>query len=126
MTLLDISSLTLDLPNGKRLLDGISIQVAAGETIGLVGESGSGKSLTARSVIGLLPRDARMGGSITIDGHDFLNAGKSELRSGSASGVRRRRRAASRSSCCGPFACRARRSTSTSSRTSSRAACCSA
>ena len=79
MTLLDISSLTLDLPNGKRLLDGISIQVAAGETIGLVGESGSGKSLTARSVIGLLPRDARMGGSITIDGHDVLNAGKSEL-----------------------------------------------
>ena len=55
MTLLDISELTLDLPNGTRLLDGISLTVAEGETVGLVGESGSGKSLTARSVLGLLP-----------------------------------------------------------------------
>lgn len=79
MTLLDISALTLDLPTGKRLLDGISITVAPGETVGLVGESGSGKSLTARSVIGLLPGQARMGGKITIDGHDVLSAGTSEL-----------------------------------------------
>ena len=63
MTLLDISELTLDLPNGTRLLDGISLTVAEGETVGLVGESGSGKSLTARSVLGLLPdacRDRRL------------------------------------------------------------------
>ena len=77
--LLEIEDLTLDLPNGKRLLDGISIRVAAGETIGLVGESGSGKSLTARSVLGLLPDGARTGGTVTIDGHQVLGAGKAEL-----------------------------------------------
>ena len=52
MTLLDISELTLDLPNGTRLLDGISLTVAEGETVGLVGESGLGqvahRSLGAR------------------------------------------------------------------------------
>jgi ABC-type glutathione transport system ATPase component len=55
MTLLDISGFTLDLPNGTRLLDGVSLSVAEGETVGLVGESGSGKSLTARSVVGSCP-----------------------------------------------------------------------
>ncbi len=79
MTLLDISHLTLDLQNGKRLLDDISLQVAAGETVGLVGESGSGKSLTARSVIGLLPADARLSGTVMTDGNAVLNASKEAL-----------------------------------------------
>ncbi|QYM75803.1 ABC transporter ATP-binding protein [Leucobacter luti] len=79
MTLLNISNLTLDLPSGKRLLDGITIDVAPGETVGLVGESGSGKSLTARSVLGLLPRGAVMGGSVTCDGHEVLAASRREL-----------------------------------------------
>ena len=56
MTLLDISDYTLDLPDGTRLLDRVSLSVAVGETVGLVGESGSGKSLTARSVIGVIGR----------------------------------------------------------------------
>ncbi len=77
--LLDIADLTLDLPNGKRLLDGISIRVAAGETVGLVGESGSGKSLTARSVLGLLPDSAVAGGSVRIDGQEVLGASLDEL-----------------------------------------------
>ena len=85
MTLLDISDLTLDLPvsakhpEGKRLLDGISIRVAAGETVGLVGESGSGKSLTARSVLGLLPPGALLGGSVALNGREVLGASKREL-----------------------------------------------
>ncbi|SIO27967.1 dipeptide ABC transporter ATP-binding protein [Agromyces cerinus] len=79
MTLLDISELTLDLPNGKRLLDGISLTVAEGETVGLVGESGSGKSLTARSVLGLLPSRATMGGSVQLLDQSVLDASRSEL-----------------------------------------------
>ena len=79
MTLLDISELTLDLPNGTRLLDGISLTVAEGETVGLVGESGSGKSLTARSVLGLLSGRARTGGSVHLLGRSVLGASRSEL-----------------------------------------------
>ncbi|MBC9943345.1 ABC transporter ATP-binding protein [Leucobacter sp. cx-328] len=79
MTLLEISGLTLDLPTGKRLLDDISISVAPGETVGLVGESGSGKSLTARSVLGLLPQNARLGGSVRIDGHEVLGSSRATL-----------------------------------------------
>ncbi len=79
MTLLDISELTLDLPNGKRLLDGISLTVAEGETVGLVGESGSGKSLTARSVLGLLPSRATMGGSVQLLDQSVLDASRRQL-----------------------------------------------
>lgn len=79
MTLLDISGLTFELPNGRRLLDGITLSVAAGETVGLVGESGSGKSLTARSVLGLLPGRATTGGSVRLDGHEVLDATMREL-----------------------------------------------
>jgi len=74
MSLLEISDLTLDLENGTRLLHGISLAVAAGETVGLVGESGSGKSLTARAAIGLLPDRARLGGRIELDDHEVIGA----------------------------------------------------
>ncbi|GGI44698.1 peptide/nickel transport system ATP-binding protein [Agromyces flavus] len=79
MTLLDIDRLTLDLPHGTRLLDGISLSVAAGETVGLVGESGSGKSLTARSVLGLLPDRAATGGSVRLQGLEVLGAAQRDL-----------------------------------------------
>ena len=74
MTLLQISDLTLDLPNGHRLLNGVSIDVAEGETVGLVGESGAGKSLTARSVLGLLPTGADVSGSVLVAGTEVLGA----------------------------------------------------
>ncbi|HEU4755234.1 MAG TPA: ABC transporter ATP-binding protein [Agromyces sp.] len=79
MTLLDISDLTIDLPDGTRLLDGISLSVAEGETVGIVGESGSGKSLTARAVLGLFPDRATTGGSVSLDGHEVLGAPAQEL-----------------------------------------------
>lgn len=79
MTLLDINDLTIDLANGRRLLDGISLDVAAGETVGLVGESGSGKSLTARTVLGLTPAGARIGGRVVLDGRDVVGASKREV-----------------------------------------------
>ncbi|MBK8159585.1 MAG: ABC transporter ATP-binding protein [Rhodospirillaceae bacterium] len=69
MALLDVRDLSIDI-HGIRPLDGISFSVDKGEILGIVGESGSGKSLTALSVMGLLPliggRIER--GSITFDG----------------------------------------------------------
>ena len=66
--LLDICDLTIDLADGTRLLHGISLSIAAGETVGLVGESGSGKSLTARTVLGLVPDRAVTSGDVGLDG----------------------------------------------------------
>ena len=53
-----------------RAVDGVSLDIEAGETVGLVGESGSGKSVTARSILGLIDDPGRVeGGSIRFDGH---------------------------------------------------------
>jgi peptide/nickel transport system ATP-binding protein len=57
-----------------RAVDGVSFTVAPGETLGVVGESGCGKSVTALSVMRLLPpRLARVvGGSVRFEGQDLL------------------------------------------------------
>jgi peptide/nickel transport system ATP-binding protein len=78
--LLEIRDLTLDLAEGTRLLDGISLSVAAGETVGLVGESGSGKSLTARTVLGLVPDRSAIRGEVVLGGAGVLSASPTELR----------------------------------------------
>ncbi|MGS0562605.1 ABC transporter ATP-binding protein [Microbacterium aurugineum] len=80
--LLDIQDLTLDLPDGTRLLHGVSLRVAPGETVGLVGESGSGKSLTARAVLGLLPGGALTQGAVEVDGRSPFGdpTGRREIR----------------------------------------------
>ncbi len=50
-------------------VDGVSLRVGAGECLGIVGESGSGKSMTALSIMRLLPSGGRItGGSIVLDG----------------------------------------------------------
>lgn len=73
--LLEIRDLHLDIPGAAgvlRALRGVSLEVNAGETFALVGESGCGKSLTAMSVLGLLPRSARMRcESLRFDGQDL-------------------------------------------------------
>jgi ABC-type microcin C transport system duplicated ATPase subunit YejF len=55
------------------VVDGIDFQIAAGETFALVGESGSGKSVTALSVLRLLPPNGRvLSGSVRLAGEDLL------------------------------------------------------
>ncbi|HEY3562042.1 MAG TPA: ABC transporter ATP-binding protein [Kribbella sp.] len=58
------------------LVSDVDLTVGAGERVGLIGESGSGKSLTALSILGLLPEDVRAGGSVRLDGvdHDLVGA----------------------------------------------------
>ncbi|MFG2005502.1 ABC transporter ATP-binding protein [Spirillospora sp. NPDC048911] len=69
--LLRIDDLRLELPiqgEMKIALHGVDLEVHAGEAVGLVGESGSGKSLTARSIMRLLPHGARLRGDIRLGG----------------------------------------------------------
>ncbi len=64
-----------------RVLDGISLEVAAGETVGLVGESGSGKSVLAFALLGLLPGNARItSGRLLLVERDLLRLGAGERR----------------------------------------------
>ena len=84
--LLDVQSLQVAFP-GKtgdvRAVDGITFTVAQGETVCLVGESGCGKSLTALSLLRLVPPPGRITGNsqIRFDGRDVLTLDEPSLRS---------------------------------------------
>ena len=74
-------SVTFPMPYGTvEAVKGVSLDLGQ-EKVGIVGESGSGKSLTARSILKLLPKQARMtADALTFDGIDVLNAGEAEMR----------------------------------------------
>ncbi|RYI28737.1 ABC transporter ATP-binding protein [Bacillus infantis] len=80
--LLDIHDVSLELKKDGRytkILDGISFQVNKGETVGIVGESGCGKSMTALSLMRLLPEKAKLDGSIVLDGDDITKYKKKQM-----------------------------------------------
>ncbi|MBC7673300.1 MAG: ATP-binding cassette domain-containing protein [Polaromonas sp.] len=87
MTLLSVRDLTKHFPikrgifgqvSGQvRAVDGVSFDVAAGETLALVGESGCGKSTTGRAVLRLIEPTS---GSVQFDGNDVLSLGAGDLR----------------------------------------------
>jgi oligopeptide/dipeptide ABC transporter ATP-binding protein len=63
-----------------RAVDGVSFHVDAGETLGIVGESGSGKSMTALSIMRLLPRSGRItAGRIRFKGRDLRDLTEAEM-----------------------------------------------
>jgi peptide/nickel transport system ATP-binding protein len=66
-TLLEIDSLSLAI-GATPILKNVSVQVAAGEILGLVGASGSGKSMTALAIMRLLPAMSELTGTIRFRG----------------------------------------------------------
>jgi oligopeptide/dipeptide ABC transporter ATP-binding protein len=64
-----------------RSVDGVSLQVGAGETVGVVGESGCGKSVTALSILRLVRAPGRIetGSAIRFEGRDLLTLGEREM-----------------------------------------------
>ena len=61
-------------------VDRMSLTLEPRQVLGIVGESGCGKSVTALSILGLLPKTATVSGSINFDGTELLGASKSHLR----------------------------------------------
>ncbi len=77
MTLLDIKALSVSI-NEVPVLDSVSMELKAGEILGLAGESGSGKTMTALAIAGLLPVRAEMSGQVILDGVHLPNADERE------------------------------------------------
>jgi len=82
---LEIQDLSVALPKGadrEHAVDGISVSVKSKEIVCLVGESGSGKSVSAFSVMGLLPKGQLepVAGKILLQGEDLLQASEERLR----------------------------------------------
>lgn len=77
--LVDVRDLTVDFGD-QRVVRNVDLSLAEGEVLALVGESGSGKSVTALSVVGLLPPTAVGGGSIRFDGVELTGLGFSQWR----------------------------------------------
>jgi oligopeptide/dipeptide ABC transporter ATP-binding protein len=81
--LLEVSDLRIEL-TGRHdpvtIVDGIDFAVEAGEVFGIAGESGSGKTMTALSLLGLLPGSMRAGGQALLGGRDLLHLSSGELR----------------------------------------------
>src|SRR3954447_10692097 len=81
--LLSVRDLTVVFPGGEdgdvAAVRGVSYDLAPGEVLGIVGESGSGKSVSSLAVMGLLPRNARITGSVRLQGEELLGRSDNEL-----------------------------------------------
>jgi oligopeptide/dipeptide ABC transporter ATP-binding protein len=85
MALLEVEDLTVRFRTSHglvRAVNGVSLSVGAGETVGLVGESGSGKSVTSQAILGMLgSRFAEVSsGRVMFDGTDLLTLPPREMR----------------------------------------------
>jgi microcin C transport system ATP-binding protein len=79
VSLLNVENLSVKF-RGKCVVEGASFKLDRGETLALVGESGSGKSMTALSILQLLPPGGECSGKITLDGQNIIGAAPEQLR----------------------------------------------
>jgi peptide/nickel transport system permease protein len=74
-SVLDVRDLTVSFPSGRKhhqhVVDGVSLDLAPGEMLGIVGESGSGKSLTALAIAQLVAHPGVVEGQITVNGTEL-------------------------------------------------------
>ena len=82
---LDVEGLRTELSTGRGILkavDGVSFSLRRGETLAIVGESGCGKSMTALSLMRLVPEPPGkiVGGSVKLDGRDLLRLDEAAMR----------------------------------------------
>jgi oligopeptide/dipeptide ABC transporter ATP-binding protein len=82
--LLEVEDLHTSFRTGRglvRAVDGVSLTLARGRTLGIVGESGSGKTVLSRSIMGLLPgSNVERSGTVRFSGHDLTAMSHAELR----------------------------------------------
>ncbi|RJQ80408.1 ABC transporter ATP-binding protein [Pseudonocardiaceae bacterium YIM PH 21723] len=81
--LLELTDVAVRFATGGGAVDAVrsvNLQLAAGEVLAVVGESGSGKSVTAMSLLGLLPRTAAVSGRAVLAGRDLYGLTAEELR----------------------------------------------
>lgn len=83
-TLLDVRDIRTHFRTGRgilRAVDGVSLKLQRGKTLGIVGESGSGKSVLSRSIMRLLPRtNVISSGEVFFEGNDITQLSEKELR----------------------------------------------
>lgn len=78
--IIEVDELDVTLGRGlhrARILDGVTLTVERGETVGLIGETGSGKTTLARTILGLTPVS---GGRVLVDGEDVARLGRRKRR----------------------------------------------
>ena len=69
----DIRDLRIAI-GGKEIVHGVDLSIGDGERVGLIGASGSGKSMIARAMLGLLPPDVMVTGSVMLGGAEVIGA----------------------------------------------------
>ncbi|MFN4210071.1 MAG: dipeptide ABC transporter ATP-binding protein [Devosia sp.] len=83
MPILSVQNLTTELRRDgmwNKVVDSVSFDIEANEIVAVVGESGSGKSVTALSIMGLLPaRTSRVTGKVLLDGLDLLGLSETQM-----------------------------------------------
>lgn len=87
---LSVKNLCVDFPTDDGVVHAvrdISFDLAAGEVLGVVGESGSGKSVSSMAVMGLLPRNAKIGGSVRFGESEIVGMSDKQMRAIRGNGI---------------------------------------